>query len=49
MAGHRVLDGGRMAVGQALASLEIITGLAPDRARMDATFRSLIYTEESAS
>ncbi len=44
-AGHRVLDGGRMAVGQALASLEIITGLKPDRARMDATFRSLVHAE----
>jgi shikimate dehydrogenase len=48
-AGHRVLDGGRMAVGQALASLQIITGLTPDRARMDATFRSLVHAEAETS
>ena len=42
--GHPVLDGGRMAVGQAYASLQIITGVQPDRARMEEHFRALIAT-----
>lgn len=46
--GHAVLDGGRMAVGQAYASLEIITGQKPDRARMENHFRTLIRMEESS-
>jgi shikimate dehydrogenase len=46
--GHPVLDGGRMAVGQAYASLQIITGEQPDRARMEKHFRSLIRIEENA-
>jgi shikimate dehydrogenase len=44
--GHRVLDGGRMAVGQAFASLEIITGTSPDRDRMERSFRALIGAED---
>ncbi|WP_127793474.1 shikimate dehydrogenase [Agromyces sp. LHK192] len=43
--GHPVLDGGRMAVGQACASLRIITGVAPDRDRMERHFRALIRAE----
>ncbi len=44
--GHPVLDGGRMAVGQAYASLQIITATAPDRDRMERHFRALIGAEE---
>lgn len=39
--GHRVLDGGRMAVGQAVESIRIITGGEPDTARMREHFISL--------
>ncbi|MGI9824918.1 shikimate dehydrogenase [Agromyces sp. Marseille-Q5079] len=46
--GHPVLDGGRMAVGQACASLRIITGLAPDRDRMERHFRALVSAEEQS-
>jgi shikimate dehydrogenase len=41
-AGHRVLDGGRMAVGQAADSMRLITGLEPDPDRMRAHFLSLL-------
>lgn len=44
--GHPVLDGGRMAVGQAYASLQIITGASPDRERMQRHFRALIGAEK---
>ncbi|RXZ72569.1 shikimate dehydrogenase [Agromyces albus] len=44
--GHPVLDGGRMAVGQAYASLQIITGEQPDRDRMERHFRALVEAEE---
>jgi shikimate dehydrogenase len=44
--GHPVLDGGLMAVGQACASLHIITGIRPDRDRMQRHFRELISDEE---
>lgn len=44
--GHAVLDGGRMAVGQACASLRIITGMSPDHDRMERHFRALISAEE---
>ncbi len=44
--GHPVLDGGRMAVGQAWASLRIITGIEPDRERMRAHFGRLVAAEE---
>jgi shikimate dehydrogenase len=43
--GHAALDGGRMAVGQACASLRIITGVEPDRERMEQHFRALISAE----
>lgn len=41
-AGHRVLDGGRMAVGQAVDSLRLITGVEPDATRMRAHFLDLV-------
>ncbi len=41
-----MLDGGLMAVGQACASLQIITGIRPDRDRMQRHFRELISDEE---
>ncbi len=41
-----VLDGGRMAVGQAYASLQIITGRQPDRDRMQQHFRALVGAED---
>jgi shikimate dehydrogenase len=41
-AGHRTLDGGRMAVGQAADSIRLITGLEPDPDRMRAHFLSLL-------
>ncbi|MET4159519.1 shikimate dehydrogenase [Agromyces sp. PvR057] len=46
--GHPVLDGGRMAVGQACASLRIITGMTPDRDRMERHFRALVRAEEQS-
>ncbi len=47
--GLPVLDGGRMAVGQAFASMKIITGLRPDQQRMETHFRALIVAESAAS
>ncbi|GAA5030976.1 shikimate dehydrogenase [Microbacterium fluvii] len=47
-AGRRVLDGGRMAVGQAVSSMEIITGIRADRQRMREHFLALIDDEEHA-
>ncbi|MWB97227.1 shikimate dehydrogenase [Agromyces seonyuensis] len=44
--GHRVLDGGRMAVGQAVSSIRFITGLDPDAERMRAHFLELVEAEE---
>ena len=40
--GCRVLDGGRMAVGQAVDAFALITGIRPDPARMYAHFLELI-------
>jgi len=40
--GCAVVDGGTMAVGQALGAFELITGLKPDPDRMKAHFRKLI-------
>lgn len=40
--GHRVLDGGRMAVGQAADSVRLITGLQPDTDRMREHFLELV-------
>lgn len=42
VAGHRVLDGGRMAVGQAVDSIRLITGVEPDAERMRVHFRELV-------
>ncbi|MFI8593287.1 shikimate dehydrogenase [Microbacterium sp. NPDC078428] len=43
--GHRVLDGGLMAVGQAVDSIRIITGREPDASRMRADFLQLVEEE----
>ncbi|MBD7994035.1 shikimate dehydrogenase [Arthrobacter sp. Sa2CUA1] len=40
--GCRVLDGGHMAVGQAVDAFELITGVRPDAARMRAHFLDMI-------
>ncbi|WP_077488753.1 shikimate dehydrogenase [Sinomonas mesophila] len=44
-AGCRVLDGGRMAVGQAVDAFRIFTGLEPDAERMREHFLALIEAE----
>ena len=41
-AGCRVVDGGTMAVGQAIGAFELFTGRRADAARVDAHFRQLI-------
>jgi len=43
--GHRVLDGGLMAVGQAVESLRLFAGIEPDAERMRAHFDRLLATE----
>jgi len=40
--GCATVDGGGMAVGQAVGAFKLFTGLEPDAARMDAHFRQLI-------
>ncbi|MCG2624445.1 shikimate dehydrogenase [Arthrobacter sp. I2-34] len=40
--GCKVLDGGRMAVGQAAAAFELFTGIRPDADRMLATFQDAV-------
>ncbi|TFD54467.1 shikimate dehydrogenase [Cryobacterium frigoriphilum] len=45
-AGCRVLDGGHMAVGQAVDAFELITGIVPDAARMRRHFLELIARGE---
>jgi shikimate dehydrogenase len=40
--GCRVVDGGTMAVGQAIGAFELFTGLRADPARVDAHFRRLV-------
>jgi shikimate dehydrogenase len=47
--GCEVLDGGRMAVGQAADAFRIFTGLEPDADRMRAHFLELIAAEEVAA
>ncbi len=42
--GCRVVDGGTMAVGQALGAFELFTGRIADAARIDAHFRHLVRT-----
>ncbi|WP_422934613.1 shikimate dehydrogenase [Sinomonas sp. P47F7] len=47
-AGCRVLDGGRMAVGQAVDAFRIFTGIEPDAERMRAHFLELIELEAAS-
>jgi shikimate dehydrogenase len=44
-AGCRVLDGGRMAVGQAADAFRLITGIEPDRERMRDHFLEMVRLE----
>ncbi len=46
-AGCAVCDGGTMAVGQAVGAFRLFTGNAPDAARMDAHFRSMVAKPSS--
>jgi shikimate dehydrogenase len=46
-AGCRVLDGGGMAVFQAVDSFRLFTGIEPDAERMLAHFAGLVATPES--
>ncbi len=45
--GCRIVDGGTMAVGQALGAFELFTGRAADAVRMDAHFRRLVAQRTS--
>lgn len=45
--GCRVVDGGTMAVGQAIGAFELFTGRTADAARVDAHFRRLIAAGEN--
>jgi shikimate dehydrogenase len=45
--GCRIVDGGTMAVGQALGAFELFTGRTADAARMDAHFRRLVAQRTS--
>lgn len=47
--GCEVLDGGRMAVGQAVDAFRIFTGLEPDAQRMRSHFLELIAAEDAAA
>ncbi|MFC4224806.1 shikimate dehydrogenase [Lysinibacter cavernae] len=47
-AGHAVLDGGRMAVGQAADSIRLITGIEPKPERMRKHFLELLANEQAA-
>lgn len=44
--GCQVLDGGHMAVGQAVDALRLITGVEPDRTRMRAHFLELLAAQQ---
>ena len=46
--GARTLDGGRMAVHQAVDAFELITGIHPDLARMTAHFHRLVADHDAA-
>ena len=46
--GCATVDGGTMAVGQAVGALQLITGLSPDAQRMDSHFRSLVSARGNA-
>jgi shikimate dehydrogenase len=45
--GCRIVDGGTMAVGQALGAFELFTGRTADAVRMDAHFRRLVAQRTS--
>ncbi len=45
--GARTLDGGRMAVFQAVDAFELITGIRPDPDRMTAHFHRLVAPRET--
>lgn len=45
--GCRVVDGGTMAVGQAVGAFELFTGRRADAARMDAHFRRLVAARQT--
>jgi shikimate dehydrogenase len=47
--GHPVLDGGRMAVGQAVDSVRLITGRHPDAVRMRRHFLQLLAEQDLAA
>lgn len=47
--GLAVLDGGRMAVGQAVDSIQLITGIEPDAGRMRAHFLELVGAPSEVS
>ena len=47
--GCRTLDGGGMAVGQAVDAFRLFTGLEPDAARMTRTFAAAIDAERAAA
>ena len=46
--GCRTLDGGGMAVWQAVEAFELFTGVKPDAARMEAHFRQMVAAEARA-
>jgi len=47
-AGCATVDGGHMAVGQAVGAFKLFTGLEPDAARMEAHFRRLLAERAGA-
>ncbi|MFC5679604.1 shikimate dehydrogenase [Aeromicrobium endophyticum] len=47
--GRDVIDGSMMAVGQAIDSLRILTGMEPDQARVRADLLALLEAEEAAA
>lgn len=47
--GCRVVDGGTMAVGQAIGAFELFTGRKADAARVDAHFRRLVAQRKEAT
>lgn len=47
--GHRVLDGGLMAIGQAVDSLRLFSGIEPDPLRMRAHFDHLLAEEAAGT
>ena len=49
MRGCRTLDGGGMAVGQAVDAFRLFTGLEPDAARMTRIFAAAIDAERAAA